>query len=1297
MLAALVVLGAAALTLAPTGSDGTTSQSPSSEAVDTLERGLEPIFVERTDVFTDEVVTPTSDRDRPPIDPDTARSLLARAPLTDRQIAETVELLLSLGDQETPAGSIASLEPRPDQTRTATLLRLGNEAEYDFGGQDSTLLEGAAAISDVAIVLESDTLPFEEEGRFSFSVGEWSIEAFQDHRSDMIEYRIDGYDAGRWQQTHDDRLLLDFAADEINGEPVGPGETLTIDPGDGPFDIAVSDEQWPEGIARGTHGGLSAVVTDGTPVDLDPGDVKTVVTEAAFEATYLDHETTYTEHLTIPATYTAYDFVTSNASRPGESTFDLAVETETPSDLDTVPEGSDVWLPRYSGEPELRYELTVTETVAGVTYDRTDDAVFTFYENGDECDSDCVALETTPGEQRTFAIPQVLTEDLEIQASLSEENTTLAETVAVREPYVETALNVEPAEVLLDTTLDSVTLALDPRKDGISTQHVSRAELTDLDANAVLQGVTGLAESFDLTTEAEQHLIALALVRISEYEGDMDELRQADPMTKASLLGFEGEEQTTVANFFATVGTVSIDLETIMTGGSETGAAAGIFVDALDTATLASLAQLGTRFDNLDAGDELPAAQLYDMSPENEALIIEMLGFDDTDDRETSAQIVFEYLTMYTGDPDDLLELADGDLQEDHNEVFGQAFEDGWAVPTLGDFHDIADELFDRMAAFPESDDPVDDFSADDFHTLSDTERHQFLWFLGITDVEDRDDYLDLAAEFDDGMDVSWSELDTAAQYELLDHTDFVENSQVTAPDREGLIADWDILVRGEYDEYDFATYNDTEALTVVDIGFGLEGEVTIDVDIDHPSVVESYYTDYRLSRLAGVHDTPLVLGEAADIETTVIHPDGSSETNPGYVEFELVGPYFDPENAVGPHPEEPEDFATIDQQAQTITAEHETGVHYGEETGPIELEASIPDTDASDVTEERAVDIGIEGFVNIDGRGDSALIAVPGELGESMFLSTDLWVQYVTTHGDAEDTNSVEIGSDDYDEYDLDAGQTIAEYHRNDMEIEVHQTMNDYRDIFFYDMEEEAALDLDIVDQEYVDADGEFWVYDNSVEDPEVELDGHIFMATNQTSGVPRAEDSTYRSEEGGVTASPTDDQDRWHQSVEETIRDGDTQQFWVYNNFEAVVAQHFNQEALANGTVHWRSTTVCDGSPENPDEPQCLWDPMGIVDHVDTGPSDWDTEITTGTSDSDRMTMWVVNANEGDPIFDYTITAELEDDVDEAVPGTVFVDAWASDVESNWDDDDSTYVEAAERSQISIIVEPVEEGGPS
>jgi hypothetical protein len=341
MLAVLVVLVALGLTLAPTGSDGITDESPDNSEFNVVESGLQQaVFVESNDTldpaYDPEFHPPDSDGP-PPIDNATVAALLAPEPFTDEQVVQIQSLLMSLG-YRSMGGDIAALEPVPGETETGVLIRLGNLEPRDLGDTDTPLVENATAVRDVELLFERTTLPTAPENATTAHVGDWTLAAYQNTTTDRVHYQLGQYDPDdSWHTTGQaENLHVNVHEGTVNGAPVADG--LGFDPGEPPVDVQVRDTNRSNPGGTSTHGGLNAVAVGAGSGDVDgetlsaETDWQEVVTRPVFNTTYLDATTTLDTRLAVDARYTHFEYA-HDGSEPFLMDVSLAVETEEQSNL----------------------------------------------------------------------------------------------------------------------------------------------------------------------------------------------------------------------------------------------------------------------------------------------------------------------------------------------------------------------------------------------------------------------------------------------------------------------------------------------------------------------------------------------------------------------------------------------------------------------------------------------------------------------------------------------------------------------------------------------------------------------------------------------------------------------------------------------------------------------------------------------------------------------------------------------------------------------------------------------------
>jgi len=375
VLAALVVLAAASMVLAPTGSDGITTQQVDQSDTDVVREGLSLVFIESRDTLNqsyDPVFTPT-DSDGPlPLNYTTVAALLDPYPFTDEQVVQTQYLMSSLAHRTT-GGSIASLEPVADRTTTGMLVRLGTNNSQEFT-EETVLAENVTGVQDLVFVLERRNLPTSADTATTIEVGDWTVAAYQNQTTNRVRYQLGSYDpSGNWRKTKAyTSLRVNTYEGTVNGEAV---DSLAVDPGGQEFTVQVVDDRRRDGDSA--SGGINLVAAGAEPGDVGnlPDDTwQEVVTRPAFNVTYIDATTTFVDRISVDTTYRAFEFATVG-SPPGSGVVGLSVSFDDSPDAATLRDrgllnGSDVGTqPLFVGEPRnftvsLTYTNGTTEALA---------------------------------------------------------------------------------------------------------------------------------------------------------------------------------------------------------------------------------------------------------------------------------------------------------------------------------------------------------------------------------------------------------------------------------------------------------------------------------------------------------------------------------------------------------------------------------------------------------------------------------------------------------------------------------------------------------------------------------------------------------------------------------------------------------------------------------------------------------------------------------------------------------------------------------------------------------------------
>ena len=367
VLAALVVLAATSMVLAPTGSDGVTTQQVDQSDTDVVREGLSLVFVESRDTLNqsyDPVFTSPDSEDPLPINYTTVAALLDPYPFTDEQVVQTQYLMSSLAHR-TIGGSIASLEPVADRTTTGMLVRLGTNDSQEFT-EETVLAENVTGVQDLVFALERRSLPTSADTATTIEVGDWTVAAYQNQTTNRVRYQLGSYDpGGNWRKTKAyTNLRVNTYEGTVNGEAV---DSLAVDPGGQEFTIQVVDDRRGDGDSASGSVNLVAAGAESGDVGNLPDDTwQEVVIRPAFNVTYIDATTTFVDRISVDTTYRAFEFATVGSS-PGSGVVGLSVSFDDSPDAATLRDrgllsGSGVGTqPLFVGEPR-NFTVSITYT-----------------------------------------------------------------------------------------------------------------------------------------------------------------------------------------------------------------------------------------------------------------------------------------------------------------------------------------------------------------------------------------------------------------------------------------------------------------------------------------------------------------------------------------------------------------------------------------------------------------------------------------------------------------------------------------------------------------------------------------------------------------------------------------------------------------------------------------------------------------------------------------------------------------------------------------------------------------------
>lgn len=904
MLAAVVVLAAAGLMLAPTSSDGVTGESVDERDIDIVEEGLATVFVESGDTLDpgyDPTFDPPAHEEPPPLNYTTVGTLLEPEPFTDEQVVQTQSLMASLASRPV-GGTIASLDPVANATRTGVLVRLGTDTPHDFGRGQTTLVGNASAVRNLVVVFDRLSLPATSGNATTLQVGDWTVAAYHDRDAQQVVYQLGEYDpGGTWEQTVSGTdLRVDTDRDTVNGKPA-PGGTLRVDPGDTPFDITVVDSrQGPPGLP-GVRGGLNlvAVGADGDDTGAVDGNWQGVVTRPAFDVTYIDTTTTVTDRVAVTAQYRAFDEPDLNGSRPAPADVTLNVDTE---DSDTLrdTDAGNVWLPQYTLEPNRTYGMNVTATLGnGTTQDWTRATTFSFLDDGENCTGDCVATSNGTNSSVT-GTPRSLADRIEVRATVDLDEVSwgqslgpgtnrtaggdtlpgngtlvLTRNVTVLDPYVETTLRYPDDTVPVGSSVgNSGTLELLPR----DTDHSERAvPLSSPDISGFgslpvshIPEQIGADWNLDTTEKITNVTEAFARMRVLN-SSERQSFRDGRGSRMLEILGMSNPHVADILSHFDSYGTfapIKLDPADLLEGprriagpNGEFGepSALGVLFRGLSDVSVEAAQRFGSTRDTLENLPEnadgeigVPADRLLDLS-ENQTILYpvvaaglaERVGWTDTTHRQQTLNITVEFadlLDSYTDSDETIYDLRYGGGRFD---LAMQAIRDelkkqGRSFP--GNLDNRVRNLLDRLAEFPGSDD--EGFEPGPRGVGGTPELYFFLG--GVDDPVVRGEMVSMLAAFQNGPERSSQALLEAADYTLLDQSRLVpsQSGRFELDTLDRLYSPWTVELEAVYDKYAFETYTARDTVTVTDPASGV---TDIQVSVD--------YTDEAETLVAGVSD----------------------------------------------------------------------------------------------------------------------------------------------------------------------------------------------------------------------------------------------------------------------------------------------------------------------------------------------------------------------------------------------------------------------------------------------------------
>jgi hypothetical protein len=1290
MLAVLVVLVALGLALAPTGSDGITDESADTTEFDVLEQGLQAVvFVESNDTldpdYDPEFHPPETDRPAP-IDTDTVAELLSAQPFTDEQVVQIQSQLTSLAYRSL-GGDIAALEPVASDTETGVLARLGNLDPYEFGPDNTTILENATAVRDVELVFERTTLPASPENATTAHIGNWTAAAYQNRSTDRVHYQLGSYDPDAdWYTTAPEaNLHVNVHENTVNGKSIDDG-VPPVDPGGSSVDVWVSDDDRGETAVDGTYGGLNlvAVGADGDDINqnaLDNGtDWQTVVTRPVLNATYLDATTSLSTRLAFDTEYTYFEYA-HNGSEPFLVDVSLAVETENESQLadgpgaseeasgpgvtstgtgdtidrldadgPTVPEGN-IWLPDYTLETPT-YNISVVATYSdGNQTVLTSDAEFSIEYYHDDQWKTC-ELELGPGECASLnyhgpyveATPTLLTgtsiisKSVQIEANVTvpdQGQRTLTENVTVRDPYIDVGFNTTSA-VPVGGTTPGLDMTLDPRLNGLDERQVTADSVPK---TVPVQVATHLFNKFGLN-KTDRSAIAKGLMGLSDLNSSQQEafLNADSAAQRAEMVAPDGASLsllsplTTFFDKFEKGVSFNLMEETIKTQSDDRTERAAAFgqlsqglPDAPAEATPERLEQLATIASRVETRINSPRPV------DDEFLWTVHNAYENIEFPNQPGKVSTAFAKLFDENADYSKEVIRNfeSIMEDYvatldNETaglfdesvpvntraaaFGQAASNNTNIDHIG-----SGDMESWYTTVNEFD--GGDFSPTNFPLSGGKLRGFFLLGNahtgGVIDVP-----LDTLVNVTQALDTTWDVETSISQslfemtkLDILDTTAFENGNVALGDDRDRLLADWDVAVRGAYEGYDFATYQATDVLTVSDP----TDVVDVSLEINYSeSVKELVNGTLPNDHLYTTH--PIIVNDTTQLHSEVEYLDGDIKTNPDIVSYEVINPSFSgTANYTGP--DTPADFATTTDSEHTITAHAPTGQWLSSganasdtDTGPIVVKASVPGSGVADTATTSAATVSAEGALGWSNDPDTT-VRIFDTSGGSAGTGVAVGIEYAFQHGAPGFTypgTYESVGSTGFDRLALNRTADV-EFDRPEMEFSVDGGVAfDTVPATAVDIEETAALDIDYVTQELFNATAYYGATDGAGSGPGDDPNSASFLG-GLTVGGDKSGGTVIdtRYDESGLTSAPAPHHNRGDQVKNALVPHTNTVIFNGYANADAYSIYGANASLLANGSVEWRSSNCGDRY-------QCEAKPIALIDLAENSQG-WNADLSS------------------------------------------------------------------------------------
>ena len=1348
VLAALVVLVAASMVLAPTGSDGITSQPVDRSDTDIVREGLSLVFIESRDTLDpsyDPVFTaPDNGDDPPPINYTTVAALLDPHPFTDEQVVQTQYLMSSLAHRMM-GGSIASLEPVADRTTTGMLVRLGTNDSREFT-DETVLAESATGVQDLMFVLERESLPTSADNATTVEVGDWTVAAYQ--AQNRVRYQLGSYDpGGNWQETgRYANLRVNTYQGTVNGEAV---DSLAVDPGEQEFTVQVLDNRRSDGDSA--NGSLNLVAVGAGPGDvgnLPEATWQEVVTRPAFNVTYIDATTTFVDRISVDTTYRAFEFATGGSS-PGSGKVTLTVETENTSKLvepgsfdgagaggtpgtagrgegvspvqasegpppsqQGVWDSGNVWLPDYALEPETEYTITVTVNTSDEITQAVDDDLLSLHtrdENGtlEPCDCAVINLTEATANATSFLVdPYALRETLVLEANTSElpgVEADVRRNLTIVDPYLppdlaleETATVGEPVEKAAERGPHDA-LRLEFRNESYPGAHHVPLEELSLEAQpaqALTQFVADQLSEAPTETEMATAVSGLETLREQYTDAFFDEgseaanellegFADASPAEQAAMVSLTGvRAERAIPAFEAingVVGTVSVNSSDIIAASSPAYAAgAGALVG--EPYTAAKLPVLAERASHVQNGDEHPPTWWLtrlanaDLSDSQRKTLGRLYGPHDIPhwiSRSAWNETIVTFINniqQFRGATETLWGegVSDGTLRDTMYEVSGGNGTLRNAIPAV---HDEMETAFDFGV------NPV---------VGGVTDIEGFLLAAGLTDPG-RATYTEAASLIDSlpdgGEPVTYKDVlfgVAGDQGQLLDESALGE----TPPSYElasgaDLTADWDAALTATYTEsspehgHTLGSYRASDMVTVSGLSSteiaGFSVRLTANASV-------AALRDSGLLNGSEAGPQPLVVGQPRGIEVTITYVNGTTErvSDPvkAGVNLELVGPTGGGGADV---PSAPNEFATLDIENNTITAQAATGNWTGDgSSGPITLQASLGDL--TDTATAQAVTVSARGVARWGGLFGPRNTTV---YTDATFGPYTLYVglEYTARLGkpglDWQNRTLVGVARPDIgsvtNENTTAATLTPQADDTYELTPKAVTALDAWQTVTTTNITESGGLNLSVLGfaAASYDAQAAYRVRCHCEDRPPVTPEKpHIMTYPRAAGSEPRmaindTEQGSYTNGITGVGVNPPDTSDtigvsylpdprastsRSNQQPRQPIQTGQTGNIYVWSNFRAAVTAAENPERLRFGNASWRSPQGCN------EQYQCLETPMAMVDHIGTTTATWSSSIERGDGSSPNVALEVSSQSQTSPgAHGYSITPTHSESVDQ------------------------------------------------